>query len=458
LQCCPAQAVYVGWSLGGQLAIELALREPDRVAGVITLCSNPCFVARDDWPGMSQQAFDAFRAGVAADPIAALQRFDSLQVAGASAPRELLRRLRRLGRVPDASDLSVGLEWLRLLDLRRSLAALTQPQLHVLASQDALVPANVGNYISTAIATVAAGQVRTLADTCHLAPLDAPVQVAAEIRAFTAGWCETKLSPGRPAEREKAAVAESFSRAAPLYDSAARLQRDVGAQLLQTLDDWQRAPSRVLDLGCGTGHFCPALQARFPGADYVGLDLAPGMVQYARAHCADAGLWLVGDAESLPLASASVDLVFSSLAMQWCTRPEHLFAELSRVLAPGGMCVFTSLGDQTLHELRAAWAAVDAHQHVNSFIPVAELAAVTAGIPGLTARFETRILKMEYARVRDLLDELKTLGAHNVNRARRSGLTSRRALQGMLQAYESWRSEGVLPATYEVIYGILEKA
>ena len=253
-------------------------------------------------------------------------------------------------------------------------------------------------------------------------------------------------------------MAESFSRAAPLYDSAARLQRDVGAQLLQSLDHWQRIPSRVLDLGCGTGHFSPALQARFPGADYIGLDLAQGMVNYAREHCADAGLWLVGDAESLPLASASVDLVFSSLAVQWCTRPEHLFAELSRVLVPGGMCVFTSLGADTLHELRASWAAVDAHQHVNNFLPVAELATVIAAVPGLTARFENRIVKMQYGRVRELLDELKTLGAHNVNRARPAGLTSRRALQGMLQAYESWRAEGVLPATYEVIFGVLEKA
>ena len=188
LERCPARAVFVGWSLGGQLAIELARRKPDRVAGVITLCSNPSFVARGDWPGMSQQAFEAFRADVGTDPAAALQRFDSLQVAGASSPRALLRQLRLLRRVPVARDLLAGLEWLHVLDQRLSLAALTQPQLHVLAAQDALVPANVGQHVATAIADLPSAQVRTLTDTCHLAPLDAPAKVAREIRAFVRDW------------------------------------------------------------------------------------------------------------------------------------------------------------------------------------------------------------------------------------------------------------------------------
>ena len=90
--------------------------------------------------------------------------------------------------------------------------------------------------------------------------------------------------------------------------------------------------------------------------------------------------WLVADAEALPLVNDSVDLVFSSLALQWCYRPDHLFAELARVLKPGGICVFTSLGPDTLRELRAAWAAVDAHQHVNAFLPAGEL------VPGQSGR------------------------------------------------------------------------
>jgi malonyl-CoA O-methyltransferase len=266
-----------------------------------------------------------------------------------------------------------------------------------------------------------------------------------------------QVSPAVAPGLEKKDVAASFSRAAAKYDSVAHLQRDVGAQLLTRLEQWQGAVATVLDLGCGTGFFCPALKDRYPTARYLGLDLASGMVEYARGRYGDDGDWLVADAEALPLASESIDLVFSSLALQWCYRPEHLFPELARVLRPGGMCVFTSLGPDTLWELRSAWSAVDGHQHVNTFLPTSDLETAVGRIPGVKMQLERHVLRMEYARVRDLLDELKALGAHNMNRSRQPGLTSRRSLQGMLQAYEARRTGGVLPATYDVIFGVLEK-
>jgi malonyl-CoA O-methyltransferase len=257
---------------------------------------------------------------------------------------------------------------------------------------------------------------------------------------------------------EKADVAESFSRAASHYDSVAQLQRDVGTELLGELEQLSTEPEHVLDLGSGTGYFHPHLRERFPRAAYTGLDLAEGMVTYAREHHPAAEQWLVADAEALPLAAGSVDLVFSSLALQWCYRPELLFAELGRVLRPGGRCVFTSLGPDTLKELRSAWAAVDEHQHVNRFLPSSELQQAADRVQGVSLRLRARPYRMEYRQVRELLNELKTLGAHNVNRDRPSGLTGRRALQGMLRAYEAFRQEDVLPASYEVYFGILEKS
>ena len=182
------------------------------------------------------------------------------------------------------------------------------------------------------------------------------------------------------------------------------------------------------------------------------------MIAHARQRFEPAGLWLVGDAEALPLAAGAVDLVFSSLAFQWCYRPEKLFAELNRVLAPGGRCVFATLGPDTLHELRSAWAAVDAHQHVNRFLAVTELEAAARRVPGMQLSLQRDYHCMRYSRVGELLSELKTLGAHNMNRDRPAGLTSRRALRGMSAAYESQRAGGTLPATYEVIFGEVRKA
>jgi malonyl-CoA O-methyltransferase len=458
LDCSPAKAVYLGWSLGGQLAVELAARYPERVAAVVTLCSNPRFVATTDWPGMDASRFAEFRAVVMADPGSALKRFDSLQTNGSHQPRQLLRQLPKQGRERASAQLLAGLQWLATLDQRDRLPALTQPQLHLLAERDGLLPAGLEQSLNALLLVTPSARVQVVAGASHVAPLDAPAAVAREIRAFLAA--ADVLNKGlrlarTPAKKE---VADSFSRAANLYDSVAKLQRDVGAQLLTSLDQLQIVPDTVLDLGCGTGYFYPDLRRRYPDARYLGLDLAQGMVEYARGRVAGAGDWLVGDAEALPLAANSVDLVFSSLAVQWCYRPEHLFAELSRVLRPGGCCVFTSLGPDTLCELRAAWAAVDSHQHVNTFIPLSDLATAARQVPGIQLALDNGLFRMEYQRVRDLLAELKTLGAHNMNRDRPAGLTSRRAMQGMLQAYETWREDGVLPATYDVIFGVLEKA
>lgn len=457
LRCSPKRAVFVGWSLGGQLALELAAREPERVAAVVTICSNPLFVASGSWPGMSAEIFGEFLDGVAANPSVALRRFQSLQVTGARRPRNLLRQLENPECEIAVDELLAGLGWLEALDQRASLSTLAQPQLHLLADQDALVPLAVGSNIALCLEGISSAQVTTLADTCHLAPLDSPAELEQNIRQFlAASGCLQGPHPA-PAQLQKKDVAASFSRAAAVYDSAAHLQREVGERLLTLLDQYRGRPETILDLGCGTGHFCPELTGLFPGAHYLGLDLAVGMVEYARARGDERASWLVADAEALPLASESVDLVFSSLAVQWCYRPEHLFAELARVLRPGGMCVFTSLGPDTLHELRSAWATVDSHQHVNTFLPTSELEAAAGRTPAIEMTLERHRFCMEYVRVRELLDELKALGAHNMNRSRPAGLTPRRALQGMLQAYESFRSNGVLPATYDVVFGVLEK-
>ena len=457
LGCCPRQAVYVGWSLGGQLAIELAAQYPQRVQALITLCSNPRFVAEEGWPGMDADDFLAFTRSVATDPTAALQRFDTLQLTGSSRTRGLLRQLRSLRPLPPSDALLAGLAWLATLDARETLSSLDQPRLHLLAEDDALVPYAVSRCIESRIAGKPAAHVAALPHTSHLAPLEVPQVLAVAIEAFLEREGILFDRATAPPELEKKAVAASFSRAATRYDSAAGLQRDVGEQLLAHLDELAAAPRSILDLGCGTGYFCPALRARYPEARYLGLDIASGMVDFARSRCPSDCDWLVADAESLPLASDSIDLVFSSLAVQWCARPEHLFAELARVLRPGGRCVFTTLGPQTLYELRSAWAAVDAHQHVNTFLPAASLLAAAGGVPGMALTLQERDFRMDYGRVRDLLDELKALGAHNMNRSRPVGLTSRRALQGMLQAYEARRSNGVLPATYAVIFGVLKK-
>lgn len=254
---------------------------------------------------------------------------------------------------------------------------------------------------------------------------------------------------------DKRQVAVSFSRAAASYDSVAELQRDVGHALLARLPA-DLAPQRWLDLGSGTGYFSRALAQQFPHREGLALDIAQGMLAYARP-LGGATHFIAGDAESLPLQADSCDLIFSSLALQWCGDFAQVLSEAHRVLKPGGVMAFASLCVGTLSELRDSWRAVDGQVHVNRFREFATYQQLCADSSMRVFDLQSQPHVQHYAQVRQLTHELKALGAHNLNPGRPEGLTGRARLQALVSAYEQFRQPQGLPATYQVVYGILEK-
>lgn len=254
----------------------------------------------------------------------------------------------------------------------------------------------------------------------------------------------------------KQQVAESFSKAATTYDSVASLQRDIGETLLQRIPMCN--PLKVMDLGCGTGYFTDKLSQRFANAMLTGLDIAPGMLAYARAHRGLTDVsWVCADAEQLPAHLENYDLIFSSLAIQWCEDITALFASIHRALANNGVAFIATLGPDTLKELRRAWSEVDDYQHVNRFLPAETL--LQALPQGLEAEYvSTEIKVLHYQQLKELTQELKGLGAHNMNAGRAKGLTGPARVKAFRSAYEKQRlPQGTLPATYEVYYLMLRK-
>jgi len=250
-------------------------------------------------------------------------------------------------------------------------------------------------------------------------------------------------------------VRAAFDAAAADYDAVAVVQAEVRQRLLERLELFRIQPRRILDAGCGTGHGARALLQHYRGAGLVALDVAPGMLAATRSRKP----WLrrldvvCGDAAHVPLADDSVDLVFSNLMLQWCNDPDQVFAEFRRVLRPDGLLLFATFGPDTLKELRAAWGAADGHTHVSRFIDMHDLgdALVRAGLREPVMDMEQ--ITLTYAEVRDLMRDLKTMGARNATTGRGRGLTGRRRLALVEEYYEGLRRDGRLPATWEVVYG-----
>lgn len=261
-------------------------------------------------------------------------------------------------------------------------------------------------------------------------------------------------------------VKRAFSRAAPGYERAAALQREVEARLLESLDYLddpalaRAAPDVVVDLGTGPGRAAVAMGQRWPRARVVAIDMALPMLrsvpQAARWRLPGAPRPIArvcADARALPLAEGSVDVLFSNLCLQWVQDLPAVFAGFRRVLKPGGLLLVSTFGPDTLYELREAFVEADAVPHVSPFASIAQFgdALVQAG-------FRDPVLDRDlfvhgHRDLPELMRELRTLGATNALHARRHTLTGRTRFAAAARGYEALRrADGTLPATWEAIY------
>ncbi len=443
----PNNSWVMGWSLGGMLAVQLAHYYPQKISGVITLATNAKFVAGADYSdAMPLQVNQDFNQSFLESPAATLKLFSGLLAQGAGDERGLLKLFRKI-----LNSESVNSNWhdalllLSQIDNRKLIAEIKQPCLHIFAEGDSLVPVSAATCVKQLNLL---HQVEVIERSSHALHWCYPVLLYDLIQEFILSYRQSGAIEVQ--QQFKSQVAKKFSKAASTYDQAAEVQRVSGNRLFnEFLDPVQlREFSVVMDLGCGTGFFATALQERFQGSSVVGVDLSFDMLLAAQQK--STGLLVAGDAEKLPFADNSIDLIFSNFALQWCFNLPLLFDELQRVLKPGGELVFTTLGNQSLRELRAAWYAVDNQQHVNSFVDKVWVTDL------LESRFEqvkvdVQLLQARFDNVHDVLHSLKSVGA-TYHAASTKGLMGRKKLFQLMQAYEQFREQGKLPLTYDVVF------
>jgi malonyl-CoA O-methyltransferase len=274
------------------------------------------------------------------------------------------------------------------------------------------------------------------------------------------GGCVTPGSAAGSGFVDAAAVRRRFSALAPRYDETATIEREIGRRLLGRLDCVRLVPQRIVDLGCAAGAAAPALRARYPQAEVIGVDSSPAMLAAARRGRSvfsrllpfmKAGRIrsLCADAAALPLRAASAQMVWSNLLLPWVDDPLPVFREARRVLAPQGLLLFATLGPDTLKELRAAFA--DGRAHTQRFPDMHDLGdqLVAAGL--IDPVMEMEMLTVTYPSLDALFAELRAAGPCAM-RDRPRGLSGKGAWAAMRARYPR-QADGRFPATLEIVYG-----
>ena len=262
-------------------------------------------------------------------------------------------------------------------------------------------------------------------------------------------------------------VARRFSRAAAHYDQADFFVREVDRRMQERLDYVNIQPARIVDLGCSRGGSFAGLAARYPQAQLLGLDIAPAMLRAGHPPRSGWQRWLgrgrhnavqrlAADAVKLPLKSQSTAIVWSNLLLHWLDDPLAALAEAHRVLEVGGLIMFSTLGPDTLKELRSAFA--DGYAHTQRFIDMHDFGDMLVGCGFADPVMDMEVLTLTYDRFDDMLGDLRAAGSGCAMKARRHGLTGRQSWTRARSAYEGLRRDGKLPATFEVVYGHAWKA
>lgn len=251
------------------------------------------------------------------------------------------------------------------------------------------------------------------------------------------------------------ALHAAFEGAPAGYEGSDDLRRGIADELLERLAGVKIEPRTVVELGCGSGHAARALQKMYRRADVLGIDTARGALPSI------GGGWRPGrrpravraDVARLPLADASVDLLYSNLLFRWLSEPRPLFAELRRVLRPEGVLMFSTLGPDTLWELREARDTVDGRVPVPGFTDMHDI-----GDELLAAGFRDPVMDVDrlrrgYPDPRALLRSIREVGVPGAAAGRRRGLTGRALLERLHDAWPARGDDGSLLASWEVVFG-----
>jgi malonyl-CoA O-methyltransferase len=269
------------------------------------------------------------------------------------------------------------------------------------------------------------------------------------------------------AEIEKGRVKKAFSSHAEQYEALALVQKRVADRFVELFMAQEAKPETLLDVGAGTGRLAGLLAQKLPHVAVTGVDLAYGMISCAKRRLAGSGdvRLVCGDAETLPFRDGSFDMVVSTSTYQWLNPLNAPFAEVWRVLKPGGSFCFALFGEKTLFELKDSYSSAVSllnRCQVDRTHNFASCAAVASALAVATFEQIDVFAELEVERYPDvysLVRAVNGIGAGSAAKGAASGLAGRSVMLKMMALYrERYGTAEYVPATYQVVYGRGRKA
>ncbi len=240
----------------------------------------------------------------------------------------------------------------------------------------------------------------------------------------------------------KELVIQDFDRAASHYDEYAKLQHEVAGDVARLVKQ-HADPEWWLDLGCGTGYLAKAVKKPM-----IQLDIAPRMCTQA----SQAGLVMQADMEMLPLADRSVPAITSSLALQWSAQPRQVLHEAYRVLQQDGVFIASTLGPETLSELRTLFARVSGQvDRMQNYMRsnVWYHAMVQAGFAQVDVTSYT--VRKTYKSMDILLKHIRNIGASNKYGSRFVPLSKTQFFHVRDLYHKIYQTQGGVYASWELL-------
>ncbi len=256
-------------------------------------------------------------------------------------------------------------------------------------------------------------------------------------------------------EKYKIKILKSFNAKSSSYDEYSFVQKEVSERMIKRLKFLKSKPLNILDIGCGTGYLSNLISRYLPNSNIVCMDFSYEMV----SQCKNKNIKLeplVADAEYMPFETSTFDLIISSFTLHWCQQIDKIFSDIFRILKYDGNFMFTTVGPDTLKELRDAYKVIDNYEHINTFDDMHTYGDILLSSGFHDPVMDVERLIIEYKNFNEVLQSLRKTGASTVI-YNESKFTTKKSLKNLENHYKKSNKNGLFPVTYEMIYGVAWK-